>query len=56
MALLAAARGAAAKVGALTQLKGSAGCIANIELIAGCAHARFGGGQIWDVAVSPDGR
>ena len=55
LALL-AAPAAHAKVGALTQLKGNAGCIANNELIAGCAHARFGGGQISDVAVSRDGR
>jgi hypothetical protein len=47
--------GTTAKVGALTQLKGKAGCLKRGRT-KGCVTARFGGGLIWDMAVSPDGR
>src|ERR671935_2723317 len=59
--LLALAPSAPAKVGMLQQLKGKAGCFGRQESPAaevkrGCSLARFPGRQMWDVAVSPDGR
>ncbi len=58
--LLAAAAPAGARVGALTQLHGKAGCFAQQnapkKVRHDCKVGRFGGNQMWDAAVSPDGR
>jgi DNA-binding beta-propeller fold protein YncE len=58
--LLAPAAPAAARVGALTQLPGKAGCMTQQDAPAkarrDCTVGRFAGRQMWDLAVSPDGR
>ena len=60
LVLIASAAPAEARVGALTQLPGKAGCVAQQNSSASvrrqCAVARFAGNQLWDLAVSPDGR
>jgi DNA-binding beta-propeller fold protein YncE len=57
---LAGASGADARVGALSQLPGKAGCVAQQDapkaVRKDCTIARFGGHQMWGTAVSPDGR
>jgi hypothetical protein len=51
---------AGARVGGLTQLEGKAGCVAQQTdppaVRRACTGGRFAGGQMWDLAVSPDGR
>jgi DNA-binding beta-propeller fold protein YncE len=51
---------ASARIGALHQLKGKAGCFvqqsAPRALKRDCGVGRFGGGQMWALALSPDAR
>jgi len=51
---------ASARVGALHQLHGRAGCVAQQDASKStrrhCRVARFGGNQMWDAVVSPDSR
>jgi DNA-binding beta-propeller fold protein YncE len=60
LSLVAPATPAAARVGALTQLPGKAGCVtqpnSQPEVKKTCTVRRFAGGQLWDLAISPDGR
>jgi 6-phosphogluconolactonase (cycloisomerase 2 family) len=60
LSVLALAPPAGAKVGALKQLRGKAGCLAQQDarkpVRKDCTVARFGGIQMWRETVSPDGR